>query len=168
MYEDNSPILDFYPVEFEQDLNGKKQEWEAIVKIPFIDEQRLLKADASRALAVIVPAATTSTPAVAPTRAIPPRHVIPPHAAPRRVARAARPYTPPPPSRLALERVPTLISQRWRASSLCHVLRAQPGSKARISAYAENALRSPRDRAPAPTVEPRIQGKCPRRVALVG
>lgn len=44
MYSQNSPILDFYPVEFEQDLNGKKQEWEAIVKIPFIDEDRLLRA----------------------------------------------------------------------------------------------------------------------------
>jgi len=44
MYDANSPILDFYPLEFEQDLNGKKQEWEAIVKIPFIDEQRLLRA----------------------------------------------------------------------------------------------------------------------------
>jgi len=44
MYDPNSPILDFYPLEFEQDLNGKKQDWEAIVKIPFIDEARLLKA----------------------------------------------------------------------------------------------------------------------------
>ncbi|KAH9481103.1 5'-3' exoribonuclease 1 [Psilocybe cubensis] len=48
MYDPNSPILDFYPLEFEQDLNGKKQDWEAIVKIPFIDEARLLKAMASR------------------------------------------------------------------------------------------------------------------------
>ncbi|KAG1852740.1 exonuclease II [Suillus subluteus] len=48
MYDPNSPILDFYPLEFEQDLNGKKQEWEAIVKIPFIDEQRLLRAMKSR------------------------------------------------------------------------------------------------------------------------
>ena len=44
MYDPNSPILDFYPEEFEQDLNGKKQDWEAIVKIPFIDQARLLKA----------------------------------------------------------------------------------------------------------------------------
>lgn len=44
MYDPSSTILDFYPQEFEQDLNGKKQDWEAIVKIPFIDEGRLLKA----------------------------------------------------------------------------------------------------------------------------
>ena len=44
MYDSNSPILDFYPTEFEQDLNGKKQEWEAVVKIPFINETRLLRA----------------------------------------------------------------------------------------------------------------------------
>ncbi|KAI9330895.1 XRN 5'-3' exonuclease N-terminus-domain-containing protein [Zopfochytrium polystomum] len=40
----NSPILDFYPRSFEVDLNGKKQDWEAIVLIPFIDEARLISA----------------------------------------------------------------------------------------------------------------------------
>ena len=44
MYSPTSPILDFYPLEFEQDMNGKKAEWEAIVKIPFIDAVRLKKA----------------------------------------------------------------------------------------------------------------------------
>ncbi len=47
MYDSNSPILDFYPQTFETDLNGKKNEWEAIVKIPFLDQERLLKAMAS-------------------------------------------------------------------------------------------------------------------------
>jgi len=44
MYSPDSPILDFYPKHFETDLNGKKQEWEAVVKIPFLDQARLLKA----------------------------------------------------------------------------------------------------------------------------
>lgn len=48
MYDTTSPILDFYPQEFGLDMNGKKQEWEAIVKIPFIQEDRLLKAMSSR------------------------------------------------------------------------------------------------------------------------
>lgn len=47
MTEPGSSILDFYPLEFEQDLNGKKQDWEAVVKIPFINQDRLLKAMAS-------------------------------------------------------------------------------------------------------------------------
>lgn len=44
MYNPDSPILDFYPKTFELDLNGKKQDWEAVVKIPFLDQSRLLKA----------------------------------------------------------------------------------------------------------------------------
>ena len=53
MVDANSPILDFYPQEFEQDLNGKKQDWEAVVKIPFIDQDRLLRAMASKLLDLV-------------------------------------------------------------------------------------------------------------------
>ncbi|WVQ81858.1 hypothetical protein IAT38_003985 [Cryptococcus sp. DSM 104549] len=48
MYEETSPIIDFYPHDFELDMNGKKQDWEAVVKIPFIDQDRLLRAMAAR------------------------------------------------------------------------------------------------------------------------
>ncbi|KAL4221730.1 5'-3' exoribonuclease 1 [Mactra antiquata] len=44
MINDSSPVIDFYPPEFQTDLNGKQQEWEAVVLIPFIDENRLLSA----------------------------------------------------------------------------------------------------------------------------
>ncbi|KAA1070660.1 hypothetical protein PGT21_020445 [Puccinia graminis f. sp. tritici] len=44
MVNSESPIIDLYPRQFETDLNGKKHDWEAIVKIPFIDQDRLLKA----------------------------------------------------------------------------------------------------------------------------
>jgi 5'-3' exoribonuclease 1 len=38
MTEADSPIHDFYPLDFETDLNGKKADWEALVLIPFIDQ----------------------------------------------------------------------------------------------------------------------------------
>ncbi|XP_017089098.2 5'-3' exoribonuclease 1 isoform X1 [Drosophila bipectinata] len=44
MLNPNSPLAEFFPVDFESDLNGKKHDWEAVVLIPFIDEQRLLNA----------------------------------------------------------------------------------------------------------------------------
>lgn len=44
MLSEASPIIDFYPPEFEFDMNGKQQDWEAVVLIPFIEEKRLLEA----------------------------------------------------------------------------------------------------------------------------
>lgn len=43
MCDKDSPLIDYYPDDFETDLNGKQQEWEAIVLIPFINEKLLLK-----------------------------------------------------------------------------------------------------------------------------
>lgn len=38
MNSENSAIIEYYPHDFKTDLNGKQQEWEAVVLIPFIDE----------------------------------------------------------------------------------------------------------------------------------
>ena len=42
MLNQASPLLEYYPADFESDPNGKRQSWEAIVKIPFIDADMLL------------------------------------------------------------------------------------------------------------------------------
>lgn len=44
MMNANSPIRDFYPEDFQTDMNGKRNDWEAVVLLPFVDEERLLAA----------------------------------------------------------------------------------------------------------------------------
>lgn len=42
MVSEESPVKDFYPAQFRTDLNGKRNSWEAIVLIPFIEDEKLL------------------------------------------------------------------------------------------------------------------------------
>lgn len=46
MCSEHSPIIDYYPTEFQCDLNGKQQEWEAVVLIPFINEVSIINMQA--------------------------------------------------------------------------------------------------------------------------
>lgn len=50
MTEPNSPIIDFYPSDVETDMNGKTAEWEAVVKLAFVDPARLKEAMSSHNL----------------------------------------------------------------------------------------------------------------------
>ncbi|KAI9892000.1 MAG: 5'-3' exoribonuclease 2 [Vezdaea aestivalis] len=48
MTNKDSEIIDFYPEDFEVDLNGKKFAWQGVAILPFIDQQRLLDAMAKK------------------------------------------------------------------------------------------------------------------------
>lgn len=51
MTSEDSPIIEYYPPDFKTDLNGKQQEWEAVVLIPFIEEVSTLIIDYVKDLA---------------------------------------------------------------------------------------------------------------------
>ena len=47
MTSKDSPVIEYYPEEFGIDMNGKRNPWEAVTLLPFIDEVRLLEAEAT-------------------------------------------------------------------------------------------------------------------------
>jgi 5'-3' exoribonuclease 2 len=44
MVDEDSSIIDFYPEDFQIDMNGKKMLWQGVALLSFIDEDRLLAA----------------------------------------------------------------------------------------------------------------------------
>lgn len=46
MINATSPLIQFYPIQFNIDMNGKRNPWEAVVLLPFIDERILLSTEA--------------------------------------------------------------------------------------------------------------------------
>uniref|UniRef100_A0A7S2ZMF7 Uncharacterized protein n=1 Tax=Rhodosorus marinus TaxID=101924 RepID=A0A7S2ZMF7_9RHOD len=44
MLSEESPISKYYPVDFKVDLNGKRNLWEGVVLLPFVDERELIAA----------------------------------------------------------------------------------------------------------------------------
>ena len=44
MSSSDSPIIDFYPIDFRLDINGARYAWMGVDLLPFIDRGRLLKA----------------------------------------------------------------------------------------------------------------------------
>ena len=54
MVSPESPVLEFYPLDFGIDMDGKRNPWEAVVLLDFIDEKKLLVAEAEHCKAELL------------------------------------------------------------------------------------------------------------------